>query len=210
MNDFTKRSDQFDIRINIIDNVWLDTFIDSLPNYCNGGSVRYMHVSGVEIGDNPDYDSYGKAHIHIALILHNHTTKRAIVKKFIPDGQGFYVEPRDKTKPLSGWQSYHFKVKTKIDPTKLCLFQYGELPQYRPKRSISEMSESEERKKKKKFADWERKKLLMIQNEWDQLDMEFPGFIYSSMGQSMKREIMKQANDEYTKPLDGKLKNYIM
>jgi hypothetical protein len=63
---------------------------------------------------------------------------------------------------------------------------------------------------KKKADDWARKKYLMQVNDFDQLDEEFPGFIYSSMGQNMKRDVMKQANDEFTKPLIGKLKNYII
>ena len=39
--------------------------------YCDSGSVRYMHVSGVKLGDNSEYDSFGKLHVHIALVLHN-------------------------------------------------------------------------------------------------------------------------------------------
>ena len=58
--------------------------------------------------------------------------------------------------------------------------------------------------------DWSRKKYLMQMSDWDQLDEEYPGFVYSSMGQTMKREVMKQSNDEYSKPLVGKLKNYII
>ena len=61
-----------------------------------------------------------------------------------------------------------------------------------------------------KAENWKRKKILIQQREWDLLDEEFPGFIYSSMGQTMKREVLKQSNDKYTKPLLGKLKNFII
>ena len=50
----------------------------------------------------------------------------------------------------------------------------------------------------------------MVCGQWEQLDVEFPGFIYSSMGQSMKREVLKQSNDEFCKPLTGPLENYII
>lgn len=210
MSDLSNRSDQWDIRINLPSDTWLDNFLASLPSYVSVGSVRYMHVTGIEIGDNPAYDSFKQRHVHIALILHNYTSKRAIVKRFVPKGVGYYVEPRDKSKSLEGWYNYHTKTRTKVDPNVLLLYSYGIFPTYKPKRSIAEISDAEEVKKQKKYADWERKKCLMKQNEWDQLDMEFPGFIYSSMGQSMKREIMKQANDEWTKPLTGRLNNFII
>ena len=49
-----------------------------------------------------------------------------------------------------------------------------------------------------------------LESKWDELDKQFPGFIYSSTGQNMKREIIKQANDEHCKTLDGELDNYII
>jgi predicted AAA+ superfamily ATPase len=82
--------------------------------------------------------------------------------------------------------------------------------QQRRKRTLEEKEQEMDEKKKAKYDDWKRKKYLMTMNMWDELDMEFPGFIWSSMGQSMKREVMKQANDEFTKPLQGKLNNYII
>jgi len=210
MSSFTYRSDQWDIRINIESDEWFDRFLLWLPEYCSDGAVRYMHVSGIEIGENSDYSSYKKKHVHIALILHNYTSKRSVFNKLIPATVGFYLEPRDKTKDLEGWLLYHMKAATKIQPEIPLLFEFGKFPTYKPKRTASEMSQSDEKKKKRKYADWERKKCLMRQNEWDQLDMEYPGFIYSSMGQSMKREIMKQANDDFTRTLEGKLNNYII
>ena len=67
MSDLTLRSDQWDIRLNF-DGGWPDVnaFVDTLDSYVSGGSVRYLHVSGLEIGTNPSYTSFGKQHIHVA------------------------------------------------------------------------------------------------------------------------------------------------
>ncbi len=69
-NNFTERSDQWDIRINVQDEEWLELFIIQLEEYCNEGTVRYLHVSSIERGDVPGRTSFNKLHVHIALILH--------------------------------------------------------------------------------------------------------------------------------------------
>lgn len=210
MSDLSNRSDQFDIRLNISKPFETELIADKLDAYSKTGAVRYCHISGIEMGDNPDYSSFGKLHVHIALILYNFTSKRAIVRRLVAKDQAYYVEPRDKTKSLQGWLDYHTKPQTKIDPQQRLLYRYGEFPQDRIKRKVNELTPAEETKKRQKVIDWARKKHLMVMNDWDTLDEEFPGFIYSSMGQSMKREIMKQANDEFTQPLQGKLQNFII
>lgn len=209
MSDLSNRSDQFDIRLNIEKEFETELIADKLDAYVKTGAVRYAHISGIEMGDNPNFDSYGKLHVHIALVLYNFTSKRAIVRRFVIPDRGYYIEPRDKSKSIQGWYDYHTKARTKLDPQQKLLYIYGQMPVDR-KRPANTMTPAEEAKKKQKYNDWQRKKHLMQMNEWDQLDREYPGFIYSSMGQSMKRDIMKQSNDDYTKPLEGKLKNFII
>ena len=210
-NDFSRRTDQWDIRLNVTGPRMVHEMINNLDEYIKSGSVKYIHVSGIEIGDIPGRSSYGKMHVHIALILFNYTSKRSIVNRFTVKDHGWYIEPRDKAKPIDGWIAYHSKTRTKVDPNQTLLYKFGHLPQFRSKRtSPDSMTPFEEAKKQKKINDWSRKKYLMTMNDWEQLDTEFPGFVYSSMGQTMKREIMKQANDEFTKPLVGKLKNFII
>lgn len=209
-NNFTVRSDQWDIRLNIPNVAWIESFTEKIDEYIKEGTVRYIHVSGAEMGDVPGRSSFGQLHIHIALVLFNYTSKRSIVKRFSYPNLGWYIEARDKTKSITGWVDYHSKPRSKVDPRQTLVYKYGDLPKPKVKRVIGELTQGEELKKRQKFMDWDRKKTLMKLNDWEQLDMEFPGFIYSSMGQSMKREVMKQANDEWTKPLNGKLKNYII
>jgi hypothetical protein len=206
------RSDQWDIRINVEDDADVAALITVLRERFEEDNVRYVHCSGVEIGDVPGRSSYGKMHVHVALILANYTSRLSIIKKYLKSATGgWYCEARDKQKSLEGWLNYHSKSRTKLDPSQGLLFTMGTFPnQQRRKRSLEEKEEEMDAKKKAKYDDWKRKKYLMTMNMWDELDMEFPGFIWSSMGQSMKREVMKQANDEFTKPLEGKLNNFII
>ncbi len=206
MADLRIRSDQWDIRMNVPNDVVLTGLVESMGDYFKSGKVRYSHVSGVEVGDVPGRTSYGEKHVHIALVLYNYTSRGAIIKKIVAKSPyGWYVSARDKTKSLHGWIDYHGKNRTKLAPEEPFIFMKGDLPE--GKRLVQS---EEDPKKKKKFEDWERKKYLMQSLNWSGLDKEFPGFIYSSMGQAMKRDIMKQSNDQFTQPLEGELQNFII
>ena len=209
-NDFASRSDQWDIRVNFDNKSQYLHYVDGLDRITQLNSIKYLHCSGLEMGDVPGRSSFGKLHAHLALVLNNATSKRSIVTKFTQKGHGYYVEPRDKSKPIDGWINYHSKIRTKVDPQVLLPYVYGSLPSTRKKRKIGEETEMEKWKREKRAEEWARKKYLMQTSAWDEMDQEFPGFIYSSMGQSMKREVLKQANDEYNQPLKGKLNNYII
>jgi len=86
----------------------------------------------------------------------------------------------------------------------------GTLP--RKHRTLTEDQKKEEMelRRTKRFDEWQRRKQLMINQEWDKLDIEFPGFIWTSAGQNMKREVLKQQDDEYTEKLEGPLNNFII
>ncbi len=158
-NDFMRRSDQWDIRLNIPDVNWIDEFVKTCVDYCKSGSVRYMHVSGAEVGDVPGRSSFGMLHIHIALILHNYTSKRSIVTRFVNKERGWYVEARDKNKSLQGWIDYHSKSQTKVVPGDTLVFKFGQLPNVRVKRKAAELTPAEEMKRKKKVDDWAQKSI---------------------------------------------------
>ena len=211
-SDLTRRSDQFDIRLNIQDDEHVKRIINNLNGLYSIGNIRYMHCSNVEIGDVENRTSFNCKHVHIAIILNNYTTKASILRKVLVQPKlSWYCEPRDKEKSLDGWIQYHSKTRTKIYPDQeTLLLQLGQLPAGRKRKTFTEKLEEMDAKKKAKYEDWKRKKILMLTGDWETLDMEFPGFIYSSMGQSMKREIMKQSNDEFTKPITGKLQNFII
>lgn len=199
----TQRSDQFDIRLNV-DAERLSVVLEKLERLWLSGTVRYVHCTSVEIGDIPNRSSFGKEHVHIALILNNYTSRGSIIKKLVDKNYGWYVECRDKTKSLTGWINYHGKERTKCDPSVLFLIQYGNLPRVREPTRTSEVRNQE------KVDAWKRRKYLIQTLQWDKLDQEFPGFIWTSTGQNMKREILKQSNDEFTRPIQGDLENYII
>lgn len=210
MQELRKRSDQWDIRMNVGDEDDVSALLKRVQRLYETGQVRYVHVSGVEVGDVPGRTSYGKRHVHIACVLHNYTTKSSMLTKFVAGRRelGYYVEPRDKTKPLEGWLQYHKKRRTKLDPDVPLLLQRGEFPRIREPKDPDCSKQSE--RQKIRYQEWQRRKYLIAMMDFDQLDVEFPGFIWTAAGQNMKREILKQSNDEYCRPLQGELKNYIV
>ena len=66
---------------------------------------------------------------YVGVIFHNRASKSSIIKNWkICEGNGYYLVPRNRNLPYSGWRSHHAKEKTKVDPDKLVLFEAGELP----------------------------------------------------------------------------------
>jgi hypothetical protein len=205
------RSDQWDIRINVPTDAFLNELLLNIRTRYENENWRYVHVSGVEVGDDAGRPDFGERHVHIALVLFNHTSWNSIRQKLVGQSQvGFYIAAREKTKSIDGWIAYHAKPRTKLDPSVPFLFQAGKLPRVRMIRSEEEKSEIENTRKKQKYDQWERRKYLINSQQWDVLDREFPGFIWTSQGQAMKREMLKQQDDEYTAPLSGPLKNFII
>lgn len=196
--DLKKRSDQFDIRINISDDQHLTDLVTICKYLYESGFARYIHITSTEVGDNPSIGSYQQQHVHIALCLFNYTTKGSIIKKMIIKNTNYYIEPRNKQKPINGWISYHSKARTKLTPEVPFLFQAGSLPgesKSVQKDTQSHDPDSMDVKTKQKYLQWQRRKHLMYSLQWDQLDREFPGFIWTSQGQAMKREVLKQSNE---------------
>lgn len=196
--DVKQRSDQFDIRINILDEQHVADLVSIVKYLYECGFARYISITSVEVGDNPKISSFEKQHVHIALCCYNYTSKGSIIKKFVIRGTNWYIEPRDKKKSINGWISYHSKSRTKLDPHMPFLFQAGALPgesKNMQKNNEGHDPNEMDAKKKEKYLQWQRRKELMYALNWDQLDREFPGFIWTSQGQAMKREVLKQSNE---------------
>lgn len=204
--DLKERSDQFDIRLNLEDDQHLTDIVSLCKHLFTSGYARYIHVTSTEVGNNPKFDSFQRQHVHIALVLFNYTSRGAIVKKFKLRDQSYYIACRNKSLSITGWINYHGKPQSKLDPDIPFLFQGGTLP--RERKMLQESEENNDSKKDTKYKEWKRRKELMQQLNWEQLDREFPGFIWTSQGQSMKREIMKQSNKGLG--VLPKLENYII
>lgn len=211
---FRERSDQFDIRLNVINDEHFDILKNTVKRLYDGGSVKYIHMSGIEVGDVPGRTSFGERHVHIALCLHNYTTVASIYRKFtlheLDKGWkrkikcGWYIVCRDKSKPLQGWIDYHSKSRTKVDPAEGLILQFGELPKCK-----ATQKQKKDDKGGVKAQEWARRKQLMVLDDFETLDKEFPGFQYTSAGRHMKSDVLKQSNKGAT-ALEGALQNYII
>lgn len=208
-----ERSDQFDVRVNLWENKESE-HIAHLINVLNcefkEGRLKYGHISGIEIGDNAENTSYMKEHVHIAVCLYNYTNRGSIIKKLCQNAFGWYVEMRDKKKPIQGWIDYHSKRRSKKDNEPDFIQKWGDLPTCVAKRYRDETEESDEcPRRKKQREQWKRRKYLVLNEMWDDLDFEFPGFQWTTQCKNMKLEVLKQKSSKYTKTLDV-LNNYII
>lgn len=205
-----ERSDQFDIRINVGEECeHLKGIEERLANYYSMGSVRYYHVSGVERGDNQEYDSFGKLHVHIALVLFNFTSKQSVINKLGMNRwkEGYYVACRNKALPLSGWKNYHMKAKTKVGNVGPLRVEKGIFPVDRVRQHETA---STKLKREAKIAENARKRYLITTDDMDQLELEFPSFEFSSVGRAMIHTLKKQRRTKDVSNIVGDLDNHII
>jgi hypothetical protein len=143
---FSTQDRQWDARINVQTDDDLNQLLESIRTEWDAGKFRYVLVGGVEIGTRPFQDDYQVRHVHLALVYANRVSKSAILKNLnIKQGNGYYLVPRNRDLPYSGWRSHHLKEFSKIDVGKLSLFEMGELPKDEGKT----VKASEEEKKRK-------------------------------------------------------------
>lgn len=201
-----ERASQWDIRINVPTEEDVQQVITNIKHRFETDNVVYVHVSGVEKSITS-----GQLHVHIALILQNRTSLNSVTRKYINNPRhGFYVSARDMTKDIDTWIAYHAKIWTKVDKDVPFLYQAGKLPRKRTNVTLEQREERAKKQKSEKSMAWARRRELVKSQEWDVLDEEFPGFIWSTAGQNMKRELLKQTNDEFNAPLQGPLNNFII
>lgn len=201
-----ERASQWDIRINVPTESDVNQVVTNIKNRYEMDNIVYVHVSGVEKSSTSE-----QRHVHIALILQNKTSKNSIIRRFVNNPtHGYYVAARDMKMDIDAWIAYHAKRDTKEDPDVPFLYQAGRLPRKRTNVTAAEREERAKKAKSLKTQQWERRRELVQKQEWELLDEEFPGFIWSTAGQNMKRELLKQTNDEYNEPLQGPLNNFII
>lgn len=141
---------EWDARFNVPTDEDLDLIVSALKAETQQGKLKYAMISGVEIGTRPFHDDYLIRHVHVALIYMNRVSKSAILKNLcVKQGNGYYLVPRNRDLPYSGWKKHHTKKETKVSEDSLIVFEYGELPQDRPSPSAQVVKRSEEEKKRK-------------------------------------------------------------
>lgn len=137
---------QWDARFNVQQDSYLDNIIRGIKQCVESGKLQYVLIGGIEIGTRPFQDDYKIRHVHVAAIFNNRVTKRNILKQWnIKEGNGYYLVPRDRDLPYTGWKNHHIKLFSKVDPDSLCLYEYGELPKDTKRKRI-EASEEEKKK----------------------------------------------------------------
>nr|QKE54887.1 MAG: replication protein [Parvoviridae sp.] len=142
---FNHEDRQWDCRFNVQTDADLDELLAAIKSEDDQGKLKYILVGGLEIGTKSYQDDYNVRHVHVCVILHNRTSKRALLHNWkIKEGNGYYLVPRNRDLPYSGWRNHHIKPFSKVDPTKLVLYENGDLPKDL-KRKRADASEEEKK-----------------------------------------------------------------
>ncbi|KAG9416295.1 hypothetical protein AC1031_000690 [Aphanomyces cochlioides] len=139
---------QWDCRFNINSEDYLMMLVAAIEEHYAEGKIRYVLVSGIEVGTKPQHTDYQVEHVHVALILHDLMTAMAILKKWgINLSLGYYLKPRNRSLPYKGWRDHHLKEFSKKDPTALMTLERGTLPEDLKRSGTALRSEAEKRMK---------------------------------------------------------------
>ena len=157
------------------------------------GRLTYVLVSGVEVGTRPYQDDYQIKHVHVAAIFCNRVSKRSILTNWgIVEGNGYYLVPRNRDLPYSGWKDHHTKIFSKVDPTQLILFEAGTLPKDE-KRKRAEASEEE---KKLKLDDIIRNTRALIEEGKEEEAFEKYPRNFLTYGEKLKAMVQQRREFE--------------
>lgn len=188
---------EWDARFNVPTEEDLDSLLSAIKSEATAGKYRYCLVSGVEIGERPFQDDYQIRHVHVAMMFNNRVSKSAILKNLsVKQGNGYYLVPRNKDLPYSGWRNHHLKEETKISKTSLQLFEYGELPADKNMVGQAYQKRSEEEKKRKLDDIIIEMKELIEKGEEKEAFAKFPRN-YLTYGEKIKAMI-HQRRDFFT------------
>lgn len=181
---------QWDARFNVPTEDYLQCILDGIKSDNERGRLKYVLVSGVEVGTKPQHDDYQVRHIHVAVIFHNRVSKAAILKNWsIIEGHGYYLVPRNRDLPYQGWRNHHLKEFSKVDKSVLSLFEDGELPLDEKKRK--RVDASEEEKKGKLDSNLLVIKQLLESKKEDEAFNRFPR-TYLQYGEKIKTMIVQR------------------
>lgn len=145
---YTQEDRQWDARFNVPTEEYLLQLLGNIERENANGKFKYILVSGVEIGTRQYQNDYNVKHVHVAVIFHNRASKSSILKNWgIIEGHGYYLVPRNRELPYSGWRSHHIKEFSKVDPTKCILYEKGDLPKDIKAKIATQPSELEKKRK---------------------------------------------------------------
>lgn len=182
---------QWDVRVNVQSDDYLESLTTAIMlEHAERGKFKYILIGGCEVGTKPTQDDYKVRHVHIAAIFNNRTSKAAIIKNWgIIEGNGYYLVPRNRDLPYSGWRDHHTKKFSKLDETKTIIFEAGELPQDVGTKRKLERSEAE----KKETTDAILKKIkTLLEEDKDELAFEQYPRTFLQYGEKLKALITQK------------------
>lgn len=191
---------QWDIRLNVPTDDYLEQITTNIMEESTTGRLVYALIGGLEIGTKPNQTDYKCRHVHIALIFHNRKSKSSIMKTIgVIKGHSYYMVPRNRSLPYSGWKKHHIKEFSKVDKEKLKIFEYGELPKDMNQKVVLRSEEEKKRKIDDILIDMRK---LIEEDKEDEAFNKFPRnyLIYGSRIKAMihqKADFFKERKDPH-------------
>lgn len=185
---------EWDARFNVPTEADLELLVANVKSEAQAGKYRYVLVSGVEVGTKPYQPDYLIRHVHVAMVFINRVSKSSILKNLqIKQDLGYYLVPRNKSLPYSGWQKHHKKTESKLDPDSLVLYEYGTCPLDKVTESAQVTKRSDFEKKRKLDEIIVEMKDMIEKGEDDEAFKKFPRN-YLTYGEKLKA-IIHQRRD---------------
>jgi hypothetical protein len=86
------------------------------------------------------------------LLYVNRVSKRSVLKNLdIKQGNGYYLVPRNRSLPYTGWRNHHTKVFSKVNPEECVLLEMGTLPTDKDVDNSNKFVKRSEQEKKRKI-----------------------------------------------------------
>lgn len=185
---------EWDARFNVPTDADLELLLAQVNSEFQAGKYRYVLVSGLEIGTKPFQPDYLIRHVHVAMVFINRVSKSSILKNLqVKQNLGYYLVPRNKSLPYSGWVNHHKKAESKISGDGAPLYEAGQCPV--DKTDVSaQVTKRSENEKKRKLDDIIIEMKEMIENgQDDEAFKKFPRN-YLTYGEKLK-SIIHQRRD---------------
>jgi hypothetical protein len=194
---FQTEDRQWDARFNVQLETDLDQLLAAAQREWSTGKLKYIFISGIEIGTKDFQDDFNIRHVHVCLIYVNRVSKKSILKNLdIKQGNGYYLVPRNRSLPYSGWRNHHAKEFSKEDPQKCVLFEMGTLPQDKDSVGKEIVKRSEVEKKRKVDEILIDMRSMLERGEDDECFKKFPR-TYIQYGEKLKA-LLCQKKDNLT------------
>lgn len=195
---------QWDIRVNVQTDDYLQEIIENVMLENVAGKFKYCLVGGLEIGTRPNHSDYKVRHFHAAVIFNNRASKASIIKNWgIKEGNGYYMVPRNRELPYTGWREHHIKEFSKINPTAddgLIILEYGELPKDTKKRAAPVLRSEKEKKMKTDDIIKDMRKLIE-EGKAEEAFEQYPRN-YMQYGEKLKSMIHQKKKEFFGKHVD--------